>query len=121
MIKITHFKMFHLLKTDHEKRSQIVTSKTSGRGGKMGSPSSGFPCSGHFGRKVVNITIYKLGVADPNPISKSKFDPFLVTKTVFSPFFTHLCVKQYNKKQLRDVSSPHYEVSHHEHKSKKQL
>ena len=63
---------------DHEKRSQIVTSKAAGGGGKMGFPSpSGFPCSEHFGRKVANITIYKLGVADPNPISKSKFDLFL--------------------------------------------
>ena len=63
-------------KADHEIRSQIVTSKTAG-GGFCGFPLSGFRCCEHFGKKVVNMFIHNLGVADLDPISKSNFDPFL--------------------------------------------
>ena len=38
---------------------------------------SGFRCCEHFGKKVVNMFIHNLGVADLDPISKSNFDPFL--------------------------------------------
>ena len=48
------------------------------QGGFCGfSPPSGFRCCEHFGKKVVNMFIHNLGVADLDPISKSNFDPFL--------------------------------------------
>ena len=62
--------------SDHEIRSRIVTSKTAG-GDFVGFPPSGFRCCEHFGKKVVNIFIHNLGVADLDPMSKSSLDPFL--------------------------------------------
>ena len=40
-------------------------------------PISDFRRCEHFGKKVVNMFMHNLGVADLDPISKSKFDPFL--------------------------------------------